>query len=127
MCRLRLFFMDIERETGMILSPKFDASGLVTVVVTNSSDGNVLMVGHMNADALQLTRDTGVVHFWSRSRQALWKKGESSGNFLNVEDIMIDCDQDALWIKARPDGPTCHTGVASCFYRRLTKGGLEMI
>jgi phosphoribosyl-AMP cyclohydrolase len=119
--------MDIERETGTDLNPKFDANGLITAVVTDSNDGSVLMVGHMNADALRLTTETDLVHFWSRSRQQLWKKGESSGHYLHVEAIMIDCDQDAIWVKARADGPTCHTGVRSCFYRRVTKNGLEML
>ncbi len=119
--------MDKERETGTILNPKYDASGLITAVVTDSHDGTVLMVGHMNAEAMRLTTETNIVHFWSRSRQQLWKKGESSGHFLHVEAMMIDCDQDAVWIKARPDGPTCHTGVQSCFYRRVTKNGLEIL
>ncbi len=119
--------MDKERETGTELNPKFDANGLVTAVITDAADGTVLMVGHMNAEALQMTVNTGVVHFWSRSRQQLWKKGESSGHILNVDTMMIDCDQDALWIKARPDGPSCHTGARSCFYRRVTKTGLEKV
>ncbi len=119
--------MDKERETGTQLNPKFDASGLITAVITDSNDGTVLMVGHMNVEALYLTNETDIVHFWSRSRQQLWKKGESSGHYLHVEAIMIDCDQDAVWIKARPDGPTCHTGIRSCFYRRVTKNGLEIL
>jgi phosphoribosyl-AMP cyclohydrolase len=119
--------MDTTRETGIILNPKYDENGLITAVITDTRDGAVLMVGHMNADALQLTRETGVVHFWSRSRGQLWKKGESSGHILNAEAMMIDCDQDAVWIKARPDGPTCHTGVQSCFYRAVTKDGLVLL
>jgi phosphoribosyl-AMP cyclohydrolase len=79
----------------------------------------------MNAEALALTLSTKIVHFYSRSRQNLWKKGETSGHFLNLVEARIDCDQDALWIIARPDGPTCHTGVKSCFYRRVTETGLE--
>jgi phosphoribosyl-AMP cyclohydrolase len=117
--------MDIERETGLVFDPKYDANGLLTVVVTDDADGAVLMVGHMNADALAKSRETGSVHFFSRSRQRLWQKGESSGNFLHIVEMRIDCDQDALWIVARPDGPTCHTGVRSCFYRRITPTGLK--
>jgi phosphoribosyl-AMP cyclohydrolase len=119
--------MDNERESGLNLNPKYDANGLITAVITDANDGAVLMVGHMNADALALTLDRGTVTFFSRSRQVLWTKGESSGYFLHVIDVRIDCDQDALWIIARPDGPTCHTGVRSCFYRRVTKAGLEPV
>ncbi len=119
------FRMDNERETGKLLNPKFDANGLITAVITDAVDGVVLMVGHMNGEALSLTRSTGIVHFFSRSRQSLWKKGETSGNMLHVRDIMIDCDQDAVWVKAAADGPTCHTGVRSCFYRRITEKGIE--
>ena len=119
--------MDIERETGLKLDPKYDANGLITAVITDSADGALLMVGYMNAQALQMTLDSGIVHFFSRSRQALWKKGETSGNMLHVQDILVDCDQDALWIKAQADGPTCHTGVRSCFYRRVGKDRLERL
>ena len=114
-----------ERETGLVLNPKYDANGLLTAVVTDAADGTVLMVGHMNAEALDMTRRSGTVHFFSRSRQRLWQKGESSGHFLHVVEMRIDCDQDAIWIIARPDGPTCHTGVRSCFYRRIDAEGLE--
>ncbi len=85
------------------------------------------MVAFMNAEALGLTLETGIVHFFSRSRQELWKKGERSGNILQLKDIFIDCDQDALWVKASPAGPTCHTGAKSCFYRRIVDGQLERI
>lgn len=119
--------MDQERETGTTLNPKFDANGLLTAVVTDAADGTVLMVGHMNAEALNRSRESGTVYFYSRSRQKLWQKGESSGNFLNIVELRIDCDQDALWIVARPDGPTCHTGSRSCFYRRVSETGLESI
>lgn len=119
--------MEKERENGSLLSPKYDANGLITAVVTDAADGTLLMVGHMNAEALEMSRNTGVVHFFSRSRQTLWKKGETSGNMLHVKEMLIDCDQDALWIKAVADGPTCHTGVRSCFYRRVTEDGLERI
>ncbi|MFC4291924.1 phosphoribosyl-AMP cyclohydrolase [Sphingorhabdus arenilitoris] len=119
--------MDKDRETGTALNPKFDDRGLITAIVTDADDGTVLMLGHMNAEALELSRQTGIVHFYSRSRQALWKKGETSGNFLHLREMLIDCDQDALWVKAKADGPTCHTGVRSCFYRRVTPEGLEPV
>lgn len=119
--------MDKDRETGLTLDPKYGADGLVTAVVTDVSDGHVLMVGHMNAEALAKTRETGRVTFFSRSRDTLWTKGESSGNFLHLEEMRIDCDQDALWVIARPDGPTCHTGERSCFYRRVGTDGLERV
>lgn len=119
--------MNNERETGLELDPKYDASGLITAVITDAGDGEVLMVGHMNEEALRLTLESGKVTFFSRSRQKLWTKGESSGHFLNLMEARIDCDQDSVWIKARPDGPTCHTGVQSCFYRRIGEGGLEPV
>ena len=99
--------------------PKFDAAGLLTAVVTHAESGELLMVAHMNAEAIDRTRQTGRAHFWSRSRQALWLKGETSGHFLNVVEIRVDCDQDCLWLKSRPEGPACHTGADSCFFRRL--------
>ena len=108
-----------ERESGSVFAPKFDAAGLLTAVVVDHEDGTVLVVAHMNAEALDATLATGKVHFWSRSRASLWLKGETSGHFLLVEDVLIDCDQDALLIRARPEGPTCHTGARSCFYRRI--------
>lgn len=111
--------MDNERETGTVLMPKFDASGLIIAVVTDVDGGAVLMVAHMNADALAATISTGEATFWSRSRKRLWKKGEVSGHILNVVEMRVDCDQDAIWIKAKPAGPACHTGAASCFYRRM--------
>ena len=107
------------REAGDVLSPSFDANGLVTAVVTDAGSGELLMVAHMNAEALSLTLRTGIAHFWSRSRKSLWKKGETSGNFLNVVETRIDCDQDAIWLRVdvAGDGATCHTGQRSCFYR----------
>ena len=107
------------RENGLQLDPKFDANGLLTAVVVDAQDGAVLMVGHMNREALALTQQKGKVAFFSRSRQRLWTKGESSGHFLHLVEMRIDCDQDALLVIATPDGPTCHTGVRSCFYRRV--------
>jgi len=104
--------------------PKFDSSGLLTAVVTDVADGTVLMVAFMNAEALEKTRETGLAHFYSRSRGALWLKGETSGHFLKVEEILVDCDQDALVVRASPAGPACHTGARSCFYRRLEGASL---
>ena len=119
--------MTDERESGSTLDPKYDANGLVTAVITDEADGAVLMVAHMNAEALAKSMETRTAVFFSRSRQRLWQKGESSGNVLHIVDIRIDCDQDALWIIARPQGPTCHTGARSCFYRKLTDEGLEPV
>ena len=113
------------RETGRKLDPKWDANGLITGVVTNATTGELLMVAHLNADALALTQSTGQAHFWSRSRGRIWQKGQESGNVLRVVELRIDCDQDALWIKAEPDGPACHTGEPSCFYRRVDAGVLS--
>ena len=115
--------MDDNRESGLVLNPKYDANGLVTAVVTHAESGALLMVAHMNAEALALTLATNTAHFWSRSRNRLWKKGEESGNVLTVSEIRVDCDQDALWLKCLPAGPTCHTGAPSCFYR-LIEGGV---
>jgi phosphoribosyl-AMP cyclohydrolase len=112
---------DHDIEEGTAFTPRFDAAGLITAVVTDARDGELLMVAHMNAQALQLTIDTGIAHYWSRSRKSLWKKGETSGNLQTVVELGTDCDQDALWLKVRVagDGPTCHTGRRSCFYRRV--------
>ena len=113
-----------EREIGTTLDPAWDANGLITGVVTDAATGELLMVAHLNAEALALTQSTGEAHFWSRSRQRLWRKGEESGNVLRVVELRIDCDQDALWIRATPAGPTCHTGARGCFYRRVEGKGL---
>jgi phosphoribosyl-ATP pyrophosphohydrolase/phosphoribosyl-AMP cyclohydrolase len=94
---------------------RFDERGLCVAVVQHAATGEVLMVGYMNADALALTEQTRSVHFWSRSRGELWKKGETSGNTLALESLALDCDADALLVRARPAGPTCHTGTRSCF------------
>ncbi|BBD97879.1 phosphoribosyl-AMP cyclohydrolase [Sphingobium amiense] len=125
--RIIAHFMTDTRDTGLTLDPKFDRDGLITAVVTDDASGEVLMVAHMNAQALDLTVETGLAHFWSRSRQSLWKKGESSGHMLRVTDLRIDCDQDALWVKAVPAGPTCHTGARSCFFRRVGREGLSSV
>lgn len=115
------------RDTGLVLNPKYDAAGLVTAVASDADSGELLMLAHMNEEALRLTLETGIAHFWSRSRATLWKKGETSGHFLRVQDVRIDCDQDALWLIVRPEGPACHTGRRSCFYRRVTGEGLEAL
>lgn len=106
-------------EEGKQFSPRFDAGGLMTAVVTDAADGALLMVAHMNAEALRLTLATGIAHYWSRSRKALWKKGETSGNIQKVVEMRTDCDQDAVWLKVNVEGgqATCHTGRRSCFYR----------
>lgn len=115
---------DNRRESGPEFMPKFDDRGLVTAIVTDSNSGEVLMVASMNGEALALTQRTGIAHFWSRSRQSLWKKGETSGNTLSVQEILVDCDQDALVLRCKPAGPACHTGARSCFYRKLEDGVL---
>ena len=113
---------DEEREGGLIFAPRFDAAGLLTAVVVDHASSQVLVVAHMNAEALEATLTSGVVHFWSRSRGKLWKKGETSGNILKVEAVLVDCDQDALVVRSSPAGPTCHTGARSCFYRQIDRG-----
>jgi phosphoribosyl-AMP cyclohydrolase len=109
-------------EEGAVFTPRFDASGLITAVVTDARDDALLMVAHMNAQALELTLDTGIAHYWSRSRASLWKKGESSGNLQHVVELRTDCDQDVILLKVDVAGhdATCHTGRRSCFYRRIT-------
>jgi phosphoribosyl-AMP cyclohydrolase len=116
-----------ERELGDSFMPKFDEAGLLTAVVTDVASGGVLMVAFMNQEALEKTIETGKAHFFSRSRNRLWMKGETSGNVLSVEEVLVDCDQDALVIKATPAGPACHTNAPSCFYRRISGGKLERV
>jgi phosphoribosyl-AMP cyclohydrolase len=112
-----------EAEEGCALLPKFDADGLVTCVATDARSGDVLMVAHMNAEALQKTIASGEAWYFSRSRRALWRKGESSGHLQRVVEMRIDCDQDAVWIKVEQEGPgACHTGRRSCFYRAVPLG-----
>lgn len=101
---------------------QWDERGLAPAVVSDARSGAVLMLGWMNAEALERTRETGLVHFYSRSRQTLWQKGETSGNVLRVREIRLDCDSDALLVVADPAGPTCHTGARSCFFRRDAGG-----
>jgi len=99
--------------------PKFDENGLIPAIVQDANTGEVLMLGYMNQESLEKTIATGQVWFWSRSRQELWHKGETSGNYINVRSIQIDCDADTILIQADPVGPVCHTGNKSCFFRKL--------
>lgn len=110
-----------ELEEGAVFTPRFDAAGLITAVVTDAGDGAVLMLAHMNAEALAKTLDTGIAHYWSRSRSQLWKKGETSGNLQYVVEVRTDCDQDAVLLRVNVagDNATCHTGRRSCFYRTV--------
>lgn len=113
-----------ELEEGTRLTPRFDASGLVTAIAVDAATGEVLMLAHMNAEALARTIETGEAHYYSRSRQALWKKGETSGHTQKVADLLVDCDQDAVLLKVEMGGTgaACHTGRRSCFYRRVVLG-----
>ena len=112
-------------ERGRVLAPRFDAAGLVAAVATHAETGEVLMLAWMNAEALRLTLETGEAHYFSRSRGALWKKGESSGQVQTVVETRVDCDQDAVWIRVLPqgDGGACHVGFRSCFYRAVGPAG----
>ena len=112
----------IDREEGLTLQPKFDASGLVTCVATDAATGDVLMVAHMNEEALRRTITSGEAWYFSRSRNTLWRKGETSGQTQRVVEMRLDCDQDAVWIKVEQRGAACHTGRHSCFYRAVTRG-----
>jgi phosphoribosyl-AMP cyclohydrolase len=116
-----------DRETGNIFMPRFDAQGLVTGVAIDADSRDVLMIAFMDEEAIARTRETGLAHFHSRSRGRLWLKGESSGHFLKVREILVDCDQDALIMLVEPQGPACHTGARSCFYRLLVDDRLERI
>jgi phosphoribosyl-AMP cyclohydrolase len=112
-----------EVEEGLKLAPKFDGDGLVTCVATDASSGDVLMVAHMNAEALKRTIESGEAWYFSRSRGKLWRKGESSGHTQRVVEMRVDCDQDAVWIKVEQAGDgACHTGRRSCFYRAVPIG-----
>lgn len=115
------------REVGTQFMPKWDANGLLSAVVVDTQTDQVLMVAFMDEFALAATRETGFAHFFSRSRQRLWKKGESSGHVLRVDEVLVDCDQDALVLRCSAAGPTCHTGAKSCFYRQLGPDGLTRI
>jgi len=113
-----------DTEEGTAFTPKFDADGLLPVIVTSATTGEVLMLGHMNKEALARTLETGEAQFWSRSRKRLWRKGEESGNTMHVVELRTDCDQDALWLKVELGGAEacCHTGRRSCFYRTVPLG-----
>jgi phosphoribosyl-AMP cyclohydrolase len=113
-------------ERGVVLAPRFDALGLIAAVTTHAETGEVLMLAWMNAQALKLTLETGEAHYYSRSRRALWRKGETSGQVQRVVEARVDCDQDAVWLKVLPggDGGACHVGFRSCFYRVVEDGAL---
>jgi phosphoribosyl-AMP cyclohydrolase len=118
---LALSARDIEE--GLAFTPKFDANGLITAVVTDAKSGDVLMVAHMNDEALRKTVESGEAWYYSRSRKALWKKGETSGHVQRVLELRVDCDQDSLWLKVEQQGAgACHTGRLSCFYRAVPIG-----
>ena len=114
---------EADREEGLSFQPKFDASGLVTCVATDAATGDVLMVAHMNDEALRKTIATGEAWYFSRSRNALWRKGESSGHTQRVVEMRTDCDQDAVWIRVEQADAACHTGRRSCFYRKVEGEG----
>jgi phosphoribosyl-AMP cyclohydrolase len=110
-------------EEGLAFAPQFGADGLITAVVTDAKSGELLMVAHMNAEALRKTIESGEAWYYSRSRKKLWKKGESSGHVQRVAELRVDCDQDALWLKVEQAGEgACHTGRRSCFYRAIPLG-----
>ena len=114
----------------LTFTPSFDGAGLISAIVQDAGDGTVLMFAQMNAEALQKTRDTGLAHFYSRSRGQLWLKGETSGEIFRVNELLVDCDMDCVLLKVTAQsskGVACHTGRRSCFYRRVTKQGLEMV
>ena len=112
-------------EEGLALAPRFDADGLIPCITTNANTGEVLMLGYMNEEALQLTIATGEAHYWSRSRQCLWHKGSTSGLIQEVVELRIDDDQDAVWLRVNiaGSGASCHVGYRSCFYRSVELGG----
>jgi phosphoribosyl-AMP cyclohydrolase len=113
-------------ERGAIIAPRFDASGLIAAIAQHADTGEILMLAWMNDEALTLTLETGAAHYFSRSRNALWKKGETSGQIQTVVEVRLDCDQDAVLLKVRPqgDGGACHVGFRSCFYRKVEDGRL---
>ena len=115
-------------EEGLTFRPKFDASGLVTCVATDAATSEVLMVAHMNAEALRKTIETGEAWYYSRARKSLWRKGETSGHVQRVVEMRTDCDQDAIWIRVEQKGGACHTGRNSCFYRKVeaAEGGTRL-
>ncbi len=115
----------IDREEGAEFAPRFSADGLLTCVTVDARSGEVLMVAHMNAEALDKTLSSGIMHYWSRSRRSLWRKGDTSGQVQRLEELRVDCDQDAVLarVSVGGDGGACHTGRRSCFYRRIEKTG----
>ena len=117
-----------DREEGLAFQPKFGADGLATCVAVDARRGDVLMVAHMNEEALEATLSSGVVHYWSRSRGALWRKGDTSGQTQRLVEMRVDCDQDAFlaFVDVAGDGGACHTGRRSCFYRRIETAAAEM-
>jgi phosphoribosyl-AMP cyclohydrolase len=121
--------MSSVRDETTSLDLAFDANGLIPAIVADVRDGEVLMFAHMNREAFDITRETGHLHFYSRSRRRLWKKGETSGETFAVVEMLVDCDQDVLLVRVKPEsmGNACHTGRRSCFYRRVKEGGLEFV
>ena len=115
----------IDREEGREFAPRFSADGLLTCVTVDAASGETLMIAHMNAEALERTLASGIMHYWSRSRRSLWRKGETSGQIQTVVELRVDCDQDALLARVTlgGDGGACHTGRRSCFYRRIERTG----
>ena len=116
-------------EEGAEFSPRFDAQGLIVCVTVEAKTHEVLMVAYMNQLALDKTIETGEAHYWSRSRQSLWRKGETSGQIQRVVSLSVDCDQDAILLEVEPqgDGGACHTGRKSCFYRRLERDRSRLV
>ena len=117
-------------EEGHVFVPKFDADGLIACIVTDAWSGEVLMLAHMNAEALGRTVESAEAWYYSRSRNALWRKGETSGQVQRVVEMRVDCDQDAVWLRVEQQGAACHTGRHSCFYRRVLpgkNGALELV
>ena len=118
-----------ELEEGLAFAPRYDAQGLIVCITVEAATKDVLMVAYMNELALSKTIETGVAHYWSRSRQSLWRKGDTSGQVQKVVSLEVDCDQDALLLTVEPggDGKSCHTGRKSCFYRRLDPGSGRLV
>jgi phosphoribosyl-AMP cyclohydrolase len=120
---------EVGLDQGTTLQPRYDAAGLIPVVAQHFETGEVLMLAHMNAEALRLTIESGEAHYWSRSRQKLWRKGETSGELQQVVELRIDCDQDAILMRVRPKGTgvACHTGRRTCFYRVIDGNRLRFL
>ncbi len=119
-------------ENGTIFAPRFNESGLVPAIAVDAKDGTILMVAHMNAASLALSLETGIAHYWSRSRNSIWKKGETSGNVQKISEMRTDCDQDVILLKVTTgaNGANCHTGRKSCFYRMVVRdqdGGTKLV